>query len=403
MNIFRDFFRIKEAKIGLAAGLLFLICFFGVWMTVYQNIEDRSDQLHVALVNQDSKISQKEVTTLKNKIPFKVHVYQSLNHAKSVMNKHKVDMIMVVPNNFTKQISSNKRAELHYYINQANSNLAKQIMTQASDKITQSMNQKMYALKQQVVSEKAAAAIKQGLSQPQAAQQVTAVFDKAIQSLNLDMVTSKVTKTNNVSGFPASVLPLCVILVSYVGAMVMQMNVYTAATKLRKKYNKWHVYLAHVVINLAASVVLAALMMLTLQIFNFHLHVNGFGVYLFQILSYFSFMSLAQMFLYVFGFAGNAFNVLGTPMQLMTSGAIIPKAVLAPFYYKISFLYPAAYVTNAYYLFVYGGTGLQYDVQALGINVLVTLCVSTVAVVIQRNHMENADQNKRTRNVELAE
>lgn len=403
MNVFRDFFKIKEAKIGLAAGLLFLICFFGVWMTVYQNIDDRSDQLHVALVNQDSKMSHKDATTLKNKIPFKVHVYQSLNHAKSVMNKHKVDMIMVVPNNFTKHVASNKQAELHYYINQANSSLAKQIMTQASDKITQTMNQKMYTLKQQVVNEKASAAIKQGLPQSQVAQQVTAVFDKAIQSLNLDMVTSKVTKTNNVSGFPASVLPLCVILVSYVGAMVMQMNVYTAVRRLREKYNKWRVYLVHVVINLAASVVLAALMMLALQIFNFHLHVNGFGVYLFQILSYFSFMSLAQMFLYVFGFAGNAINVLGTPMQLMTSGAIIPKAVLAPFYYKMSFVYPAAYVANAYYLFVYGGTGLQRDVQALLVNVLVTLCVSTVAVVIQRNRIENSDQNKRARNLELAE
>lgn len=400
MNIFRDFFRIKEAKIGLAAGLLFLICFFGVWMTVYQNIEDRSDQLHVALVNQDSKISQKEAT-LKDKIPFKVHVYQSLNHAKSVMNKHKVDMIMVVPNNFTKQISSNKRAELHYYINQANSSLAKQIMNQASNKITQSMNQKMYALKQQAVSEKATAAIKQGLPQPQAAQQVTTVFDKAIQSLNLNTVTSKVTKSNNVKGFPASVLPLCIVLVSYVGAMVMQMNIYAAVTKLRKKYNKWRVYLAHVGINLAASVVLAALVMLALQIFDFHLHVNGFGVFLFQILSYFSFMNLSQMFLYVLGFAGNAINVLGTPMQLMTSGAIIPKAVLAPFYYKISFLYPAAYVANAYYLFVYGGTGLQHDVQALFVNVVVTLVVSVLAVTVQRNRVENIDRKKRI--LELAE
>ncbi|MFT8312592.1 MAG: ABC transporter permease [Sporolactobacillus sp.] len=401
MNVVRDFFKIKETKIGLAAGLLFLICFFGVWMTVYQNIDDRSDQLHVALVNQDLKMSQKEVVTLKNKIPFKVHVYQSLNHAKSVMNKHKVDMIMVVPNNFTKQISSNKRAELHYYINQANSSLAKQIMNQASNKITQSMNQKMYALKQQAVSEKATAAIKQGLPQPQAAQQVTTVFDKAIQSLNLNTVTSKVTKSNNVKGFPASVLPLCIVLVSYVGAMVMQMNIYAAVTKLRKKYNKWRVYLAHVGINLAASVVLAALVMLALQIFDFHLHVNGFGVFLFQILSYFSFMNLSQMFLYVLGFAGNAINVLGTPMQLMTSGAIIPKAVLAPFYYKISFLYPAAYVANAYYLFVYGGTGLQHDVQALFVNVVVTLVVSVLAVTVQRNRVENIDRKKRI--LELAE
>ncbi|MCQ2010242.1 ABC transporter permease [Sporolactobacillus sp. STSJ-5] len=401
MNVVRDFFKIKETKIGLAAGLLFLICFFGVWMTVYQNIDDRSDQLHVALVNQDLKMSQKEVVTLKNKIPFKVHVYQSLNHAKSVMNKHKVDMIMVVPNNFTKQISSNKRAELHYYINQANSSLAKQIMNQASDKITQSMNQKMYALKQQVVNEKATAAIKQGLPQPQAAQQVTTVFDKAIQSLNLNTVTSKVTKSNNVKGFPASVLPLCIVLVSYVGSMVMQMNIYAAVTKLRKKYNKWRVYLAHVGINLAAAVVLAALVMLALQIFDFNLHVNGFGVFLFQILSYFSFMNLSQMFLYVLGFAGNAINVLGTPMQLMTSGAIIPKAVLAPFYYKISFLYPAAYVANAYYLFVYGGTGLGHDVQALFVNVVVTLVVSVLAVTVQRNRVENIDRKKRI--LELAE
>jgi hypothetical protein len=261
----------------------------------------------------------------------------------------------------------------------------------------------MYALKQRVVNEKATAAIKQGLPQPQAAQQVTAVFNQAIQSLNLDTVTSKVTKTNNVSGFPASVLPLCIVLVSYVGAMVMQMNVYTAAVRLRKKNNKWHVYLAHVVINLAASVVLAALVILAMRIFDFHLHVNGFGVYLFQILAYFSFMSLTQMFLYVLGFAGNAINVLGTPLQLMTSGAIIPKAVLAPFYYKISFLYPAAYVANAYYLFVYGGNGLGHDVQALLVNVLVTLCVSTLSVVVQRNRMGNANQNKRTCNLELAE
>ena len=49
----------------------------------------------------------------------------------------------------------------------------------------------------------------------------------------------------------------------------------------------------------------------------------------------FSFLSVTQMFIVLFGPAGMVFNIISLSIQLVTFGVIVPKALLSNFYQTV--------------------------------------------------------------------
>jgi YhgE/Pip-like protein len=385
MKTLRQFFRNPETFIGIATALAFLLIFFCIWMTAYSGVSDRIDKLKIGLVNEDVQMGPTIEKEMMKSVPFEIKAYQSIETAKKDMNQRELDMVVLIPASFFNQLQEEGKTEINYFINQANASLAKQIMDGAAQNITQSINENVYAYKQQLILSNLSEQIDKTVPATDITKNLSGNISQVIDNLSIQLVETSVEKTNNTSGFAATMVPMMIVLASFVGSMIMSLNINIVSIKLKNNYSKWAILLARQVINLSASILLAIITLLFLAIFNIELNTTLFETGLFQILVYFSFLSLTQMFVILFGPGGMLFNIIFLSLQLVTSGVIVPKAMLSGFYQMIGSYLPATYAADGYYTVIFGGGNLANDMIILLVISAVTLFIALIRIVFTEN------------------
>src|SRR5690625_4201734 len=88
-----------------------------------------------------------------------------------------------------------------------------------------------------------------------------------------------------------------------------------------------------------------------MYLFNIEIDYNFFALWGLQAVLMFSFLALSQVFVMLFGHIGMIFNIALTAIQLVSSGAIVPRELLSSFYQGISKVLPATYGVNSYFSF----------------------------------------------------
>ncbi|NYV67431.1 ABC transporter permease [Bacillus sp. Gen3] len=375
MTMMKQFFKQSETFIGLGAAFFFLLIFFCVWMTAYDGVNDRIDQLKIGFVNEDKQMGLVIEKEMEKNIPFDIKIYQTIESAQKDMNQRNLDMVMQVPKGFSSEIQEKGRTDLKYFINQANASLAKQLMDVTANTITQSVNENVYMYKQQLILSKVPEQMTTVISSKELAQSLTKNIESALQSLSIQSVQPSVEKTNHVDGFAATMVPMMIVLASFVGSMIMSLNVHMASIKLKPSYSKWRILLARIVINAGVALLLTVISLVLMEAFNIELQRTFIETGVFQLLVYFSFLSLTQMFVVLFGPGGMLFNILVLSLQLVTSGVIVPKVMLSNFYQSVGSVLPATYAADGYYTVIFGG-------EKLALNMMILLLISLVSVVI---------------------
>lgn len=385
MKTLKNFFKHRETFIGIAAAFAFLLIFFCVWMTAYDGVTDRVNQLKVGLVNEDEEMGATIEKNLKENLPFKVKSYESVANAKEDMDNRKLDMVIQIPANFSRLLKENNTTEINYFINQANSSLTKQIMEGATKDITQTINKKVYTYKQKLTFSNLSKELSTVIPSEELAKKLSENTTKVLNSLNIDSVQSSVKKTNNTEGFAATMIPLLIVLASWVGAMIMSLNLNSVATQLKNIHGKWSIFLTRQVINIIVSVILAVITLLFMSLFDIKLNTNVFETWMFQTLVFFSFLSVTQMFVILFGPVGMVFNIISLSLQLVTFGVIVPKEMLSNFYQTVGSFFPATYVADGYYTVIFGGTDLLHDMNILLFTSIITIFIALGRIVLQKN------------------
>lgn len=392
MKSLKQFFKYRETWLGITTAFVFMLIFFCVWMTAYNGVSDRVNQLKIGITSQDQNMGTTIENNLKKNLPFDVKTYQSVDTAKQEMNRRNLDMVIQIPANFSEQLQTSGRAEIKYFINQANASLAKQIMEGTAQDVTSTINDNIYAYKQKVILSQLSKQLSTAVPSQELAQNISASISHVMQSLTIHSVHSSIIKTNNVNGFPATMVPLLVVLASFVGSMIMSLNLNGAAMKMRQSFNKWSVFLSRQMINVGAAVLLAVISLIFMAIFKIDLHTPLLETWAFQTLVYFSFLSLTQMFVILFGPAGMLFNILSMALQLVTSGVIVPKVMLSDFYQTLGSLLPATYVADGYYTVIFGGVSLPNDTSLLLAVSAITLLIAAVRVLFQRTQLSETSE-----------
>ncbi|MBW3112512.1 ABC transporter permease [Bacillus sp. MCCB 382] len=385
MKTFKQFFKNTETLVGIATAISFLLIFFCIWMTAYSGVSDRVEKLRIGVVNEDGLIGSKIEKELKKSVPFEIKPYQSITKAKKAMNKRNLDMVIFIPANFSNQLQGEGKTKITYFINQANASMAKQIMDSAAQNITQSVNSNVYAFKQQLILSTMPGQISKVIPDQKTAQNISGDISKVILNLSNQLVDPSVVKTNNTSGFSATMVPMMIVLASFVGSMIMSLNLNTVSIRLKNHFNKWSIFLTRQIINFGSSILLAIITLLFLAIFNIEMTTTLFETGIFQFLVYFSFLSLTQMFIILFGPGGMIFNIIFLSLQLVTSGVIVPKEMLSGFYHAVSFYLPATYVADGYYTVIFGGDTLANNMLTLFIITTIVLFIAFVRVSFQDN------------------
>lgn len=200
------------------------------------------------------------------------------------------------------------------------------------------------------------------------------VEEVASQTVELVQENTKVTpvpanviKTNDKEGFAITMVPLLIVLASYIGAMLISQHLQFSEAKLKNKYNRASLFIGRQIINIITAIAIALLTVSLMYLFNIKIGYNFFVFWGFQTMLMFSFLALSQVFVMLFGNLGMIFNIALTATQLVSSGAIVPRELLSSFYQGLGNLLPATYGVNSYFSFIYGGGNLTSDMTYLSI------------------------------------
>lgn len=289
------------------------------------------------------------------------------------MDEHVYDMIIEIPSSFSKEISEKGKSDLIFHINQANTMMAKQMMEGVAKQVQGNVNKEVTAYKQQVLAEKLQATGQGSI--------------EAIKRIADDSVGFAVQKVNDAKGFSINMVPLMIILASFVGAMIMSMELSKVAKQVG---GSWSNFFSRQVINVAVSIALACITISLMKVFHIELQETVWSVWLFQTIVFLAFLSATQMFMSLFGNAGMLFNIISLSLQLVSSGVMVPRAMLSQTYQTIGGLFPATYAANGYYTIIFGGGNISSDL----IYLLIIIGITQVFAIIG-NVLSNSLQKKR--------
>lgn len=352
--------------VGIVSALMFQIIFSVIWMTAYDGVTDRTDQLRVAVVNEDAEAGEAIAANLAQTLPFDVVREPSLESARTMLNEREVQMVVHIPAEFVETAGNpESKAALQFLVNESNPALIKSVMTGAASQIAAEANRQ--------VSAKGIEAVLTNLQMPE--QQATAL------SVGLtERVTANIQSSNPVQGMNNQMVPMMMVLASYVGAMIMGMNFEQSSMAIKAQTGRWSRFAARALVTAAAAVLTSLVGSTLLAALGGQIEGGFIKMWLFQLLFLLVFMFVSQMFLYLFGMGGMLFNIMLLSVQLVSSGAMVPRELLSDFYAKLGALTPAAYAVDGNMNILFGGPGVGGDALALCLIGAIALVVSAAAV-----------------------
>lgn len=385
MKALQALLRLRGTYIGIIAAVMFQLIFFSVWLTAYDGVQDRTDNLAIGIVNED-QMADKIAEEIKGNLPFQAKQFTTVAQALEQMNAKEVSMVIHIPDHFISKLSSGEQPSIQYWINQANATSSKTMMEQVAAELTNNLNAQV-SLQQKAA---AAGAIEQQLSQlpvePPVALAIGEAFESFGAAIQPEPINKVINKTNAVDQFSANLVPLMVIISSFVGAMVMIMQINEAAEVLRTFHSKWGLFFGRQIINVAVAFLLPFLTIGLMKLFDVASGESFLAIYCFQSVMFLSFLLFAQLFVYVFGNYGMVFNILALSLQLVTSGVLVARELLPSGYHALASFLPATYGADGYYTIVFGGNegALFSNIGPLLLIAGVALLVTAGAVFLRR-------------------
>jgi len=353
--------------VGIITAFMFQIIFAVIWMTGYNGVTDRVDQLRIAVVNEDAVMGEQIAANLAQNLPFDIVQISSLEEARTDLNEREVQMVLHIPASFSEQAGQpGEPADLHYYLNESNPALIKSIMSSAAAQITDEVNR---------------TAVTMGIQKTLTGMHMPENQAASAAPVLAERVKGVVESSNVVQGMNNQMVPMMLVLASYVGAMIMGMNLEQSSMATAAAVSKWRRFGARAIINVISAILVslvgaALLVALGGQLDHGFLYLWGF-----QCLFLLTFMFVSQMFLYLFGMAGMLFNIMLLSAQLVSSGAIVPRELLSNFYTGLGEWLPATYAVDGTMNILFGGPGVGSDAGMLVAIALAAIVVSAAAVL----------------------
>jgi YhgE/Pip-like protein len=365
------FFKRPTTFIGIATAVLFQVVFSVVWMTGYDGITDRMDRLHVAVVNEDAGFGAQVAQQLKSTLPVQVETAVSLEIAQQRLDERKLQMIIRIPAGFSERAAApDNTAAISYIINESNPALIKSMMTSIAADVTAAVNK-------QAISAGAGSMLGQ-LNVP--AEQTT-----VISGALAERVTSDIQSVNPVDGINNQMLPMMMVLASYVGAMIMGMNLEQSSMAIRAQSGRWQRFGARTLINLAAAVVVSLVGTSLVMALGGQSEQSFIALWGFEALFILTFMFVSQLFLILFGMAGMLFNILLLSAQLVSSGAMMPRELLSDFYANLSNVFPATYAVEGSMNLLFGGPATLHPTVGLLLILGAAVLVSVIVIALRKD------------------
>ncbi|MEW9701240.1 YhgE/Pip domain-containing protein [Paenibacillus sp. SI8] len=359
-------------KVGIITAVMFQLLFSIIWMTGYSGVSDNTKNLKIAIVNEDQGMGSKVVDNLKANLPFHTEVIPTNEQAQTMLNEREVQMVVHISADFSKQLQTpGQTVPITYTINESNPSMTKSIMQAVAGNVTATVNKEAMAAGTSAVLTQ----MNPKLPVEQAQQIAQGLAGK---------VTSDIQSTNKVKDTPNQMLPMMLVLASIVGTMIMGMNFSVTSNLIGASLSKGQKLAARLIITVIASAVIGVIGATMVVALGGHVEKGYLALWAFQSLFLLTFALVAQMFLTLFGNAGMLFNIAMLSLQLVSSGAIVPRELLSNFYHTLSSVFPATYAVNGLMDILFGGPAVGKEVGYLFLIAGIAVIIDMFVVALKR-------------------
>ncbi|AHV95749.1 YhgE/Pip domain-containing protein [Paenibacillus sabinae] len=368
-NLVKTYVKKPQTILAVVVALMAQLIFCLVWMTAYDGVLDRTDHLKVAIVNEDGEFGKNIENQLSGTLPFEVTA-MSKEQAMDGLVHRNVHLILTIPDQFGEKLTTpGTQAVLTYSINESNPQLTKSVMQTVITKVTNEMNRNASLQGTQMVLEQLK------LPSNQASQTAESLLNK---------IGSDVKSLNPVNGMHNQMVPMMLVLASYVGSMLMAMNIHQASEAVGSALTKWQHFRFRLLINGFAAALISIVGSSLIAVFGGQME-SGFGLFwMFHFLTMLTFLFVAQLFLTIFGMAGMFINMTMLSMQLVTSGTIVPRQMLSHFYQSLGSFLPATPAVEGIMNLQFGGQDTAKDVWLLLLTILVSVSITVVITFLKK-------------------
>jgi YhgE/Pip-like protein len=366
------FLKQGTTKVGIITAIMFQLLFSLIWMTGYSGVSDNTKNLKIAIVNEDQGMGNTVASNLKANLPFQTEQIDSNDKAQEMLNNRQVQMVIHISSDFTNKLQTpGQTAPISYTINESNPSMMKPVMQAVAGNVTETVNK-------EAVAAGASAALTQ-LTPKLPAEQAGNIA----QGL-ANKVTSDIQSTNKVKDMPNQMLPMMLVLASIVGTMIMGMNFSVSTNLVGASVSKMGKLAARFMLTVVAAVVVGLISATMVVALGGHVEKGFMALWSFESLFLLTFAFVAQMFLTLFGNAGMLFNIAMLSLQLVSSGAIVPRELLSNFYHSMSNAFPATYAVNGLMNILFGGPGVGKEISLLLLIAVIALIIDFVVVSIKK-------------------
>lgn len=386
MSVLKSFFKQKETLLGITAAIAFQLIFVIVWLTGYDGVYDRTNQFSIGIVNDDQELGKEIVTEIKDRDLFQITEYEKLNEAKQKLDERNVNMLIHLPDNMMEQLQNSETVAIDYFINQSAPTLTKQMMETAANTLNSQVNRQV----RETIDAQIAENIPQKVAAEAPNEEMGAVIEEVAsqvvdlvqENTQVNPMNANIEKTNEKEGFAITMVPLLIVLASYISAMLISQYLQLTNGKLTQEHGRFSLFFGRQIINILLAIGISLLTVCLMYLFNIELDYNFITLWGIQAILLFSFLAISQLFVMLFGNPGMIFNIALTATQLVSSGAIVPRELLPSFYNELGNFLPATYGVNSYFSLIFGGGNLGSDLKYLAVIIVVLLIIALAAQIL---------------------
>lgn len=359
---FRSFFRQQTTWVGIIIAMLFQAVFGIVWMTGYDGVDQRLNELKVAIVADEALAGV--IASMKDTLPLQTVMMSDIQLAQDALQARDVQMIMQLKLDAAQALGSATIPSLSLtsYLNEANAPMLKSMMGVIESKIEQGLKQSKLNMTLQAAGNEA-----------------------VIQLLKSADMKAETVIVNPAGGIKRQMIPMMVVLASLVGSMLLALNLEQSSMRVANMVSRWRRFTVRVIINIGTAIAVSLIGTLLVNTLGGTIASGAWSFFVFQAVLVAAFMFTTQMFVVLFGQAGMVFNIILLSLQLVTSGAMVARPLLSEGYRAMSLWFPATYGVDGILNIMFGGTGTGKDIAVLvGIG-LACFAISTVGVILRRD------------------
>lgn len=374
-NAMKAYFSKGQTILAIVVALIAQIIFNICWMTAYNGVYDRVDHLKIAIINEDGETGNAIVEQLKGKLPFEIST-PAKTEALEGLELRKIHLVITIPQKFGESLQTpGEKAKISYTYNQSNPQVTKSAMETVISKLSAQLNQDAALQGTKVVFD-----------------QLTKSSEKAEQMAQsiLNKVETNIESLHPVKGMHNQMVPMMLVLGSYVGAMLMAMNVHQVSMRIGSSISKWGHFGVRTFIILSGAFLISLVGSTLIYLLDGQMESGFLQYWLFHFITTMTFMFVAQMFLLLLGMAGMFVNMAMLSLQLVTSGTIVPRDMLSDFYHVLGTYLPATYAVDGLFNLGFGGIHTRQDVEVLILIMLCSMMIGFAAIFLKKVNKADA-------------